>query len=203
MLFKKKERKKEKRDYRCVAAMSFDKICCFKSIEKPRLRKDASVYFYVCCNIIMSGTESAADVAGNMPSFHFPTLPNEIIPSANNNATGSHHPPSVDQIAPIMHRPEFVSRARTYPQQLQQQPPPQVYPGSTSLGVVSHPSQAKASSTTVVNCLAHPGSDSCAHGPATTVVVSQDPFAPIPLSRSFSEKQQDDNIGIEENSKVV
>ena len=57
LLFKKKERKKEKIDYRCVAAMSFDKICCFKSIEKPRLRKDASVYFYVCCNIIMSGTE--------------------------------------------------------------------------------------------------------------------------------------------------
>ena len=36
--------------------MSFDEIC-FKSIEKPRLRKDVSVYFYVCCNIIMSGTE--------------------------------------------------------------------------------------------------------------------------------------------------
>ena len=50
------KRKKEKRDYRCVAAMSFDEIC-FKSIEKPRLRKDVSVYFYVCCNIIMSGTE--------------------------------------------------------------------------------------------------------------------------------------------------
>jgi len=56
-VFFKKKRKKEKRDYRCVAAMSFDEICCFKSIEKPRLRKDVSVYFYVCCNIIMSGTE--------------------------------------------------------------------------------------------------------------------------------------------------
>lgn len=55
MFLKRKKERKERLPMR--RGESFDKICCFKSIEKPRWRKDASVYFYVCCNIIMSGTE--------------------------------------------------------------------------------------------------------------------------------------------------
>lgn len=55
MFLKRKKERKERLPMR--RGDEFRQDLCFKSIEKPRLRKDVSVYFYVCCNIIMSGTE--------------------------------------------------------------------------------------------------------------------------------------------------